>query len=404
MKNRQSKNRVRALSFVSTPRTVSDNLDEQTTVKNRSFSKSLKQSVRLLNNTKKLSLAVSRFQVNLRKISGDPKLIEAGLGFLLAIAGKITKKKKRLAMQALRDIIFQRVKVLAFLSFINDFFRQKRKENFVNFVEALKSANPRDSKESAVFSFKSESNKTPKFRNSKETLRHCECKPQIEEGLYRLSDLALNKTKKKALSYIQGYKYHFDVNSNRYTRVSIQPNSLQNSYFNKKNRNSKMSIRNFALLCDMIRVQLHNRLSKYFHVFKFKVLNAKIRRTPAYKPQTGFKQETIHQTKLLHFLCNSIMHNHFKFVFEKISVLTNKKSSIAESKVVYGKIKEIRRHFPPVKIATPGNQNQSVRKTSKVGTNGSVNFSLKLMTGGRTSIGVSRSKLMSYERFNTWGI
>lgn len=338
---------------LSPPPTANDKMSEdQLTVKNRGRKKSESKIDLLTGKMYRTSLAVDRLKLNSGRWSDENRKIEAGAGYLFAVINKMLKRRKKLAMQSIRDFIFQRVKVLAFLSLNMDLVREKRRKNFHTFVDAVRNNKKLETVESFEYSFNSESGKTPKFQLSKDQLSKINQKLSMEEGLYIIGDLFALKHKVKAFCYLKNSK-------SRWYKRHIQPSggcSLNNSQTQKSPRNNQAPRRRpvtperARLLFNLIRLISRSRLSKYFHAFQFKLSGNQISSNHQVKNGHALKNQIDFQSRINGL--NSFM---------KIAALKDLKTAFDEmtnfpaivfnqsAKVIYGKVKEIKRSATPFK-------------------------------------------------------
>lgn len=351
---------------------ITENNDEALTVKNRSFCKTTIKNNSLVLNLNRSSLVVGRIKWDSNKRSHRSKLLEAGSGYFMAVINKILKRRKRATMQSIRDIIYQRVKVLALLSFSMDLFKDKRKEYFKYFIDSSKYAKRRESKESCLFSFNADSGKTPKFQLSESQLNKIDVELCIEEGLYMVNDIIVKKQKIKLINLLKLLKRPLSNNRYRTMRVASLKNNNWLKFktvlsFSTKRINSNANI---ELLFNLTSVLFRNKLARYFYAFQHELKI--IKNTSNHKIDSqAYKESHIiaeSKAKLFTVLCNLVTKYSIGLAFD---VISNSPTRIVhrKEKVVHGKVKDIRRSITPLKGINftrklTGQNNKSQQKLS----------------------------------------
>lgn len=246
---------------------ITEGIDEQLTVKNRVFAnltlKSKISAVRLSNS----NLMIQRIRVDSRKRVQKGKLVEVGSGYFMAVFGKILKRHKRAAMQSIRDIIYQRVKVLALLSFTIDMAKDKSNKHFKIFIENLKNFSCCNSRRSDLFSFKTESGNTPKFQLSNYRSKKPHLQLRIEEGLFMLNDAIEKKLKYGAIRIIKSSNTCSPTKRHKpFNRSSLCNNPMRSSQLTRLSNKYPTSFCNAGPLFSLTHLLFRNKIARYFHV------------------------------------------------------------------------------------------------------------------------------------------
>ena len=296
---------------------------------------------------------VNRQSLALRAKNEKVKVKIRATGRLIDILGMTIAKRNALLFTSIRDFIFQRIKTVAFLLFLRDFFELKKQKIFTDCFSELFEESCFDFiefRQSKISDYISE--QTPKFFVSREDIKDCCKSPKAEEALYVLMDFLTRKMKHKAFSLLNKaspYKGQMSpVKSKRMIKQYSQPiKGFFKGHFNLVSSSvDAMKYENMKFLLNIISILIGNKKLKYSQIFYFllrKNLQQERHREEAYKLIQS-RAKTI--GKIGFIILKKRFNEQIKVGFDKILNYAQT-SSLRRSSVVYGRIKDLRRSITP---------------------------------------------------------
>lgn len=284
----------------------------------------------------------------------DKEKTEKGIKKLCLVFKSIKEKRNALLINNIRDFIFQRIKISAFLFFISDFVELKQKRAIVYSFKTLFHESVfhfGEYKQGSIADYISE--QTPQFFISRDELKDEQKSYKIEEPSYELEDFFLKKKKQlffdalKNLKAKEKRRNRFNGNRKITKQFSMPAGQIFRDRFKVVSSSlENVKVENMRFLLKLIIINVGNRKLKYSQIFYSNLRHLVSKKKQIPKEQ---KPSPITKFKKIGFIFLRKKFNESKkTAFDKILSEAQKRKK-KKTSVVYGKIKPIRRSITPNK-------------------------------------------------------